>query len=200
MKCIAVLISNTGTGSNLQAMIRAISSQELPIHIGLVLSDSAGAKGLNMAKRNNIPTRIITKQDDTTSILNKNHIDYVALAGWKRIIPRKMMHMFKNRILNLHPGLIPDTIDGVVVCPDGSIGLWNRGLFAEKAVENTLKKKASYIGSTIHLLSNEFDFGPVLEQCFVKIKQDDTIDSLYSRLKKEEHKIYIKALKKISNS
>lgn len=199
MKRIAILISNAGTGSNLQAIINAVACQELPIIIALVVSDSPDAKGISKAKENNIPTLIVSKQDNITSILKKDYaIDYVALAGWKQIIPDKMIQTFENRILNLHPGLIPDTIDGTVTCPDGSMGLWNRGLFTDKAIQHTLNKKASYIGSTVHFLSNEFDFGPVLERCFVKIQHDDTVDSLYDRLKKEEHKIYIKALKNIS--
>ena len=163
------------------------------------MSDSPDAKGLLRAKENNIPTLIVSKQDDLNVILEKDYtINYVVLAGWKQIIPNSMIQLFENRILNLHPGLIPDSMDGVVICPDGSIGLWNKGLFADKAIQNALNKKASYIGSTVHFLSNEFDFGPVLERCFVKIQRDDTVNSLYDRLKKEEHKIYIKALKNIT--
>ena len=199
MKRIAILISNAGTGSNLQAIINAVYCKELPITIALVVSDSPDAKGLSRAKENNIPILIVSKQDDLSVILEKEYtIDYVVLAGWKQIIPNSMIQLFKNRILNLHPGLIPDGMDGTVICPDGSIGLWNKGLFADKAIQNALNKKASYIGSTVHFLSNEFDFGPVLERCFVKIQRDDTVNSLYDRLKKEEHKIYIKALKNIT--
>ena len=199
MKRIAILISNAGTGSNLQAIINAVCCQELPITIALVVSDSPDAKGLLRAKENNIPILIVSKQDDLSVILEKDYtIDYVVLAGWKQIIPNSMIQLFKNHILNLHPGLIPDGMDGTAICPDGSIGLWNKGLFADKAIQNALNKKASYIGSTVHFLSNEFDFGPVLERCFVKIQRDDTVNSLYDRLKKEEHKIYIKALKNIT--
>lgn len=201
MKRIAILISNAGTGSNLQAIIKATLHQELTITITLVVSDTENAKGLLIAKESNIPILITTKQDDLTSILLKNYnIDYIVLAGWKQIIPDKMIKVFEKHILNLHPGLIPDTIDGTVICPDGSIGLWNRGLFADKAIQNALDKKATHIGSTVHLLSDKFDFGPVLERCFVKIQRDDTVNSLYDRLKKEEHTIYIKALRRISNS
>ena len=67
-------------------------------------------------------------------------------------------------------------------------------------IKNFLDQKSTYAGSTVHFLSHDFDFGPVLERCFVKIEKGDTVESLYSRLKKEEHKIMIKSLKQVINN
>lgn len=114
--------------------------------------------------------------------------DYVCLTGWKKIIPPDVIDRYK--ILNIHPGLIPDTIDGVVLCPDGTSGLWNRGLYQKKAIKNFLDQKATYAGSSIHFLTHEFDFGPVIARCFEKILPDDTVETLYVRLKVKENQLW----------
>jgi len=143
VKRIAVLISNKGKGTNLQAIINAVES------------------------------------------------------GIIHAILDEVIDAFPNRILNVHPGLIPDSPDGTVTAPDNTQALWNKGKFADKAIQNFLDQKSTYAGSTIHFLSNEFDFGPVLQRGFVKVHKNDTVDSLYGRLKKEEHKIYIESLQKL---
>ncbi len=116
--------------------------------------------------------------------------DYVCLTGWKQIIPDDVVKNF--RIINIHPGLIPDTLDGVVKCPDGTNGLWNKGMYKEKAIKNFFNKKATYAGSSLHYLTHEFDFGPVLARCFEKIRSDDTVESLYARLKVKENQLWQK--------
>ncbi len=122
-------------------------------------------------------------------------MDFVCLSGWKKIIPDSVINNFK--ILNVHPGLIPDKINGSVRNPDGTKALWNKGKFTTIAIQNFLDSKSSYAGSTIHFLSDEFDFGEVLERGFVKIKKTDIVDSLYARLKKKENEMYVKALIKL---
>ena len=111
-----------------------------------------------------------------------------------------MIDVYSNRIFNIHPGLIPDTVAGNVKNPDGSNGPWNRGKFTESAIQNFFNLKSTFAGSTVHFLSHEFDFGPVLGRCFEKILPGDTVDSLYTRLKKKEHQIYIEALQKVCNT
>ncbi|MCL4364351.1 phosphoribosylglycinamide formyltransferase [Patescibacteria group bacterium] len=198
MKRLAILISDTGSGTNLQAIIDAIKSGNLKAEISVVVSDTAKAKGLLRASTNRLPTLIIDKKTDLTKILKEKYlIDYICLAGWKKIIPDIMIATFENRILNIHPGLIPDRIDSVVKNPDGTKALWNRGKLTDVAVGNFIGKKATYAGSTVHFLSREFDFGPVQERCFEKIKPNDTVESLYARLKNKENKIYVESLKKI---
>ena len=109
----------------------------------------------------------------------------VVLAGWKLIVSQSLINTFKNKVLNLHPGLIPDMINGIVYNPDNTKGLWNRGKLTDVAIQNFLDNKSTYAGSTVHFLSNEFDFGIVLNRCFEKILPNDTIESLYTRLKKK---------------
>lgn len=196
MKQLAILISNAGSGTNLQAIINGIQKGVIHANIAVVVSDAPDAYGLVRAKEHNISTYIFTKGESLENILQKQYnVDYVVLAGWKQIIPDSFIDAFPNRILNIHPGLIPGSPDSTVKNPDGTDGLWNRGKFTTAAIQNFIDKKADYAGSTVHFLSKEFDFGPVLARCFEKIQSDDTVETLYARLKKKENEMYVKALK-----
>ncbi len=199
MKKLAVLISEAGTGTNLQAIIDAIKDKKIKAEIVVVISSSENAYGLQIAKKNNIPTQVVNKNYDLEKILKDHKVDLVILAGWKLIIPLSLINTFKNKVLNLHPGLIPDSMDGIVQNPDGTNGLWNKGKLTDIAIKNFLEKKAAYAGSTVHFLSEEFDFGPVLARCFEKILPNDTVENLYSRLKKKENQIYVESLIKLCN-
>jgi len=197
VKRIAVLISNKGKSTNLQAIINAVESGIIHAKIIVVVSDTQDAYGVKRAAKHQLKVEICQKKEYLLSILKKYDPAYIALAGWKQIILDEVIDAFPNRILNVHPGLIPDSPDGIVTAPDNTQALWNKGKFADKAIQNFLDQKSTYAGSTIHFLSNEFDFGPVLKRGFVKVHKNDTIDSLYERLKKEEHKIYIESLQKL---
>lgn len=200
MKRIAILISNVGKGSNLQAIVDAVNSKKINAKIVAVISDTDDAIGLKHAIRNKIPIKICANKKDLLQVLKRLKPDYIALAGWKQIILDEVIEFYPNQILNLHPGLIPNSVKSKVLAPDGTNTLWNRGLLAEKAVQNFLDKKSTYAGSSIHLLTKEFDFGPVLERAFEKIKKNDTVKTLYARVKNKEHEIYIKALQKLTNA
>lgn len=197
MKKIAVLISSAGEGTNLQAIIDGINSGKIKGQIVLVIADNENAYGLVRAKENNIPTLVISKQDNLEKILKDHNINFVCLAGWKQIISNSLIDNF--RVLNVHPGLIPDTKEEIIKNPDGTNSLWNKGKFANAAIKNFLDQKASYAGSTVHFLSHDFDFGPVLERTFEKIQPGDTVESLYQRLKSKENEAYVKALERLCN-
>ncbi len=197
-KRLAVLISNSGAGTNIQAIIDAISEKKLNAKIAVVVSDTPDAQGLMRASKSKIQTLVLDKKIDLRRILrSKYQVDFIVLAGWKQIIPDSMINEFK--ILNIHPGLIPDSINGVVKNPDGTDALWNKGKFTILAIEEFLKSKSTYAGSTVHLLSHEFDFGEVLERVFEKIEPDDTVESLYGRLKGKENEAIVNALIKLCN-
>lgn len=195
---IAVLISDKGTGTNLQAIIDAVNIGKINSNIVVVVSDTPKAIGLIRAKKSNLKIAICPKKNQLKTILKKYQPDFIVCAGWKQIITDDVIEAFPNKILNLHPGLIPDKINRVVKNPDGTNALWNRGLLAEKAINNFLVNRSTYAGSSIHFLTKEFDFGPVLARTFVKTKENDTITSLYNRIKKKEHEIYVKVLQKLS--
>ncbi|MEK7580689.1 MAG: phosphoribosylamine--glycine ligase [Patescibacteria group bacterium] len=199
MKRLAVLISDVGKGSNLRAIIGAVNSKKINAKIVAVVSDTKRAHGLKYARKSKIPIKICANKQDLLEVLQKIRPDFIALAGWKQIILDQVIESYPDQILNLHPGLIPDSLTSNVLAPDGTQALWNKGLLTKKAIHNFLDKKSTYAGSSIHFLTKEFDFGPVLARTFVKIEKNDTVETLYARLKDNEHQIYIEALQGLTN-
>lgn len=174
MKLI-ILVHEGSAQTNLKAIKDAIEKGKINAEISAVIED----------------------KEDAMPVIEKMLPDYICLAGWKKIIPPEMIEKYENKILNLHPGLIPDVVDGKVENPDGTEGLWNKGLYGDKAIANFLDKKATFAGSSIHFLTSKFDFGPVLGRTFEKIQAEDTVNSLYARLKKKENELYVEVLEKL---
>src|SRR5882672_4985567 len=104
---LAVLISNAGTGTNLQAIIDAIEAGNLKAEICAVVSDKADAPGLERARKHNLKIEICPAKEALLPLLQQLNPDYVCLAGWKQIILDEVILAFPDKILNLHPGLIP---------------------------------------------------------------------------------------------
>ncbi len=195
---LAILISNAGTGTNLQAIIDAILEGRLNTEICAVISDKTESLGLERAKKHNLKIEICSKKEELKLLLDRLNPDYICLAGWKQIILDEVILAYPNKILNLHPGLIPDFISGKIENPDGTDALWNKGMLTDKAIQNFLDKKSTFAGSSIHYLTSNFDFGPVLARTFEKIKEGDDVASLYSRLKKKENEMYVEVLKNLA--
>lgn len=194
---LVILISNTGTGTNLQAIINGIKERKINAEISAVVSDTSDALGLEHAKNHNLKIEICPKKEALLLLLQTLQPDYIALAGWKQIILNEVILAYPNKILNLHPGLIPETVDEIAKNPDGTEALWNKGMLTTKAVQKFLDKKITFAGSSIHFLTLNFDFGPVLGKTFEKIEVDDDVKSLYPRLKKKENELYVKILEKL---
>jgi phosphoribosylglycinamide formyltransferase-1 len=171
---IIILVHKDSAQTNLKAIKSAIETGQINALIAGVFED-------------NLPLPSLTTLAP----------DYICLAGWKKIIPDQSIEDYK--ILNIHPGLIPDEPNGVVENPDGTLGLWNKGLYADKAIQNFIDKRATFAGSSLHYLTNDFDFGPVLGRTFEKILPDDTVESLYARLKKKENELYVEVLSKLTH-
>src|SRR3989344_7352968 len=157
---LVILISNVGTGTNLQAIIDAVERGVINAEIVAVISNKENAPGLERARTHNLKIKICPKKEDLLPLLQKIAPDYICLAGWKQIILDDVILAFPNKILNLHPGLIPDTVNGVVGNPDSTPALWNKGMLTTKAIQNFLDQKSTFAGSSIHFLTLNFDFGP----------------------------------------
>ncbi len=198
MKKIAILVSNIGTGTNLQAIIDGVENKKINAKIVAVISDVENTPAWQRAKKHKFPIVISPKKEDLLPILKKLNPDYICLAGWKQIITKGVLDAFPNKILNTHPGLIPDTLDGVFKNPDGTNALWNKGKMTNTAMQNFLDSKVTYAGCTNHFLSHEFDFGKVLGRCFEKIQPGDTTETLYTRLKIKENQLYVEVLSKLT--
>lgn len=202
LKRIAVLISNQGSGSNLQAMIDQQKAGKIKAKIAVVVSDQADAYGLARAKKNKIPglvrpftqfkskkARKIYGEKLAKELKEKYQVDLVVLAGWMIILPPAFIKYFQNSMINLHPGLIADQKGGRLKLSDGSIAQAFKGEMADGAIEAALKTGAAISGSTTHFVTSKVDWGPVIMRAEEKIKKNDSIDSYYARLKKKEHLI-----------
>lgn len=200
---IVVLVSDAGTGTNLQAIIDGVKSGQINAEISAVISNKPDTLALNRAKENNLHIEICPIKERLLPLLQKINPDYICLAGWMQIIQDEVIDAYPNRILNLHPGIIPDSLDEStpsVKAPDGSIVIWNKGVATDRAVQNFLDEKNTYAGSSIHFLTHVFDFGQVLGRVFEKIEPNDTSESLYVRLKKKENEMYVEVLNKLCSN
>lgn len=196
---LVILISNAGTGTNLQAIIDGVKNGKINAEICAVISDKADAPALEHARKSNLKIEISATKEDMLPILLRNSPDYLCLGGWKQVLLDEVLNKYENRIINIHPGLIPNTMEGVIENPDGTDAVWNKGKFTIKAIQNFLDLKATYAGASAHFLTHEFDFGPVLGRTFEKIESNDTVESLYARLKKKENELYVEVLEKLGN-
>lgn len=189
MKNIAVLVS--GGGTNLQALIDAQNRGE--IHNGkitCVISSNPNAYALTRAESNNIPAEVIRRKDYTefdeydnalTNLLKTKAIDVVVLAGFMTILGNKVISAFENRIINIHPSLIPS------FCGEGYYGL--------KVHEEALKKGVKVTGATAHFVNEICDGGPIIIQKAVEIQNGDTPEVLQKRVMEQaEWKILPKAV------
>ena len=183
---IGVLAS--GRGTNLQAIIEAVKEGKIEGRISVAISDNRDAFALKRAKQNNIETKYINfknfknREDYDKKIveyLKKKDVDLVVLAGYMRILGSYFIKMYKNRIMNIHPALLPSF----------------PGLHAQRqAVEYGVKVS----GCTVHFVDEGVDSGPIILQKAVEVKDDDTEELLAERILKEEHQIYPQAIQLFS--
>ncbi len=182
-KRTAVLIS--GRGSNMNALISAALDPNYPAEIALVLSNRPDAAGLERAARFGIPTAVVDHKDfpgdreaferQVDTVLKDHNIELVALAGFMRILTPFLVNAWTNRMINIHPALLPSF----------------KGLAThERALEEGVKLH----GATVHFVSAEMDDGPIIVQGAVPVLDGDTPDTLAARVLEVEHKIYPKAL------
>jgi len=180
---LAVFISGGGTG--LQSIIDASARGELSADVAWVVSSTKKAYGLERAAKVGIesfvfrPKKYSTPEDAVEYLLaqlKQRHIDYIALAGYLRLVPMNIIQAFPRRILNIHPGLLPKY---------GGKGMY--GHFVHEAVLASGDKES---GPTVHLVDEIYDNGSILEQVRVPVLEDDTPDTLAARVLKEEHKLY----------
>ena len=180
---IAVFVS--GSGTNLQAIIDAVNSGYIKTTIALVLSDNKEACALERAKKAGVETLFLdpkafnSKQDFDKEIiknLKERRVELICLAGYMRVLTPHFVREFKNRIMNIHPALLPSF----------------KGL---NGVKDALDYGVKITGPTVHFVTEKVDSGPIIVQSAVEVKDDDTEDSLRERIHKEEHKIYPKAIK-----
>ncbi|GAC1393091.1 MAG: phosphoribosylglycinamide formyltransferase [Ktedonobacteraceae bacterium] len=199
---LAVLVS--GSGSNLQALIDAIEQHELPnVEIALVVSNKANAVGLQRALTHKLPAFYLpwsmTRQEveaKLATVFALFQIDLIVLAGWMRIFTPDFIAHYPNRIINLHPALLPDNGQGhTFTTSNGSVVPVLRGLHV---VKHALEAGVKVTGSTVHYVTPEVDAGPMICRAEVPIEDSDTEETLHERIKQVEHKLLVEAVKKLT--
>jgi phosphoribosylglycinamide formyltransferase-1 len=196
---LAVLVS--GSGSNLQALIDAIESPDLPgVEIALVVSNKANAVGLQRALKHKLPAIYMPWKDrqeaerKLTRLLSTFEIDLIVLAGWMRILSAEFINQYPRRIINLHPALLPpEGVGDTYTTSDGSVIPAFRGLHV---VRMALEAGIKVTGSSVHYVIPEVDAGPVLCQTEVRIQDGDTEETLHERVKQAEHRLIVDAVRR----
>ena len=185
---LAVFIS--GTGSNMLSIMEACKIENYPAEVSVVLSNNPDAKGLNSAQKSNIATEIVNHKDFASSEyfedeiikrLKNYKIDLIVLAGFMRILTPSFVKKFPDKIINIHPSLLPEY----------------KGLNTHERAINDGKKEA---GCTVHFVNSELDSGKIILQNKVPIIHGDTPDTLAKRVLRQEHKLYPQAIEIIASS
>ncbi|MFA5008851.1 MAG: phosphoribosylglycinamide formyltransferase [Candidatus Omnitrophota bacterium] len=180
---IAILAS--GNGSNFEAIVKAAKRGYIKASINILITDKASAFVRQRAKRNKIkdlfidPSKFKSRAEfdrEVIKILKKEKIDLVVLAGFMRILSPEFVKMFKNKILNIHPAILP-------------------AFRGERAIGRALKYGCKITGVTVHFLDEKVDNGPVVLQKALEIKNGETLENLEKRIHKLEHKFYPLAVK-----
>ncbi|MGH9945944.1 MAG: phosphoribosylglycinamide formyltransferase [Pyrinomonadaceae bacterium] len=184
---IGILIS--GRGSNMVAIVDAVNGGEIPAsEVAVVISDKADAAGLAKATELGVETVVIerkgrTREEHDAEIigeLNKRGVELVCLAGYMRLLSPSFIQAFPNKIINIHPSLLP-------AFP---------GLEAQKqAIELGVKIS----GCTVHYVNEELDAGPIILQKSVEVKENDTAETLAERILEQEHAAYVEAVRRLAS-
>jgi phosphoribosylglycinamide formyltransferase 1 len=180
----------SGRGSNFQAILNAIEQDFLPARVTLVLSNKGDAGALEIAHTHSLPAvHLSYKQfpDEASyasamlDALRKHNVEIIALAGYLKKIPSVVVRQYKNRILNIHPALLP------------SFG--GAGMYGHHVHEAVIASGAKFSGATVHLVDEEYDRGPIVLQKTVSVEERDTPEILAAKVLKIEHEIYPLVLK-----
>ena len=178
----AVFIS--GRGTNLKSLIKFSKTKNSPINIKLIISNTNKAKGLKYSKAYKIQKKVIDFKNKNIAekkllnLLSKKKIRFICLAGFMKILSKKIIKKFSGKIVNIHPSLLPKY----------------KGLNAH---QKALKNNDKYSGCTVHYVTDKVDSGKIILQKKVKIKRKDSLNTLTKKVLLEEHKLYPRAISKV---
>lgn len=174
----------SGSGSNFEAVAKAIADGKLNAEIKVLIYNNPDAKVRSRAEKYNIPTVLINHReyaqredlDRTIAITLKEYdVEWVVMAGWMRVVTQVLLDEFRDRAINIHPSLLP-SFKGI------------------RAIEQALTAKVKITGCTVHLVSLEVDSGKILMQAAVPVLPEDTLETLHARIQVQEHNILPKAI------
>lgn len=189
---IGVLIS--GNGTNLQAVMDGINNEIIKGKIELIISNNKDAYGLVRGRKAGIESIYIDwKKYDHTSYshrllgeFQKRQVDLIVLAGFLKILPKEFVSVYKNRIINIHPSLIPS--------------FCGKGFYGEKVHQAVLDYGVKYTGATVHFVEEGADTGPIILQEVVAVDEEDTVETLKQKVLKIEHKLLVESIRLYSEN
>ena len=188
MKKIAIFAS--GGGSNFKAIYNNIESGNINGLIELVVTNNPNCNAKNFATRSKIPTLVVNDyryplNKDKESIILESlqalEIDLICLAGYMKILPRKIVKSYENKILNIHPGLLPK--------------FGGKGFFGIKVHKAVLNSRERFSGATVHFVDEIYDHGPIITQRKIALSDNETPESLAIKILEIEHELYPEVIK-----
>lgn len=175
---IGVLIS--GGGTNLQAVIDGCENKSINGEVKVVISNKEEAYGLERARNHKITAICEKDENKIIEILKENEVELVILAGYLKIVSPKLVNEYRNKIINIHPSLIP--------------AFCGKGYYGEKVHQGVIDYGAKVTGATVHFVDEGADTGPIIMQKTVEVKQDDDAKKLAKRVLEVEHEILTKSI------
>jgi len=175
---IGVLVS--GGGTNLQAIIDETLDGNINGKVKVVISNKQNAYGLERARQNNIDAVFETDEDNIIKVLEEYNVDLVILAGYLKIISPKFVDKFRNKIINIHPSLIPSFCGG--------------GYYGQRVHQAVIDSGVKITGATVHFVDEGTDTGPIIMQDTVEVKDNDDAQTLSKRVLEIEHRILKKSI------
>jgi formyltetrahydrofolate-dependent phosphoribosylglycinamide formyltransferase len=187
---IGILLSGRGRGSNMQAIIDAARDGRIPGEVALVASTSPGAPALERARQSGVPALLIAAEEYESqeeldralaAAFEEARVDLVCLAGYMRLLGRAFLSRFPNRVMNVHPGLLP--------------AFGGRGFYGRRVHEAVIESGARFSGVTVQFVDEEYDHGPIIIQKVVPVEWEDTPETLAARVLEAEHQAYPEAVR-----
>ena len=188
MKNIAIFVS--GGGSNFKAIFKNITQGNILAKICLVVSNNPNCSAIDFAKKKLLPTLIINKfryqeaqylESLLMDKLKPLNLDLICLAGYLKKIPNSIVTYYKNKIINIHPSLLPE--------------FGGKGFYGMKVHNAVIKSKKKITGATVHFVDEKYDNGPIIIQESIIVDNNDDVTSLAKKVLKIEHSIYVEAVK-----
>ncbi|MGI0479826.1 phosphoribosylglycinamide formyltransferase [Geminocystis sp. CENA526] len=183
-KTVKLGVMASGSGSNFEAIAQAINEGRLNAKIEVLIYNNPNAKVKERASRLNIPCVLLNHRHYKTrealdqaivEVFRSNQVEWVVMAGWMRIITQELLNAYPQKVINIHPSILP-SFKGI------------------NAVEQALEAKVKVTGCTVHLVDLEVDSGKILIQAVVPILPDDTSDTLHDRIQVQEHRIIVEGI------
>jgi phosphoribosylglycinamide formyltransferase-1 len=179
----------SGRGSNLGAILEAIDRGELDAQVKLVVSDRPEPGAFEIARRYHVPTCSLSPKsfpteseyvDTLLKTLAEHDVDFIALAGYLKMIPAEVVRAYRSRIVNIHPALLP--------------AFGGKGMYGRRVHEAVIEYGCKVTGVTVHVVDESYDTGPPVVQECVRVEEDDDAESLAARVLEVEHRVYPQAL------